>query len=110
MLCLFVSEGHRNVVAFHLGNRRFIPRIKPSVRFRDLFDAQGDGVAQVGFGADVGEVVRHGVKIEQSIFPVHNFLHFSSTFFQPGHPHLGMLPAAPSNPHANPPFFKKFCP
>ena len=64
MLCLlFVLEGHRNVVAFHLGNRRFIPRIEPCVGFRDFFDAQGDVVAQVGFGVDVGEVVLHGVKV-----------------------------------------------
>ena len=70
MLLLFVLEGHWDFVAFHLGNRRFIPRIEPCVGFRDLFDAQGDGVAQVGFGADVGEVVRHGVKVGQRIFPV----------------------------------------
>ena len=77
MLCLFVLEGHRNVVAFHLGNRRFIPRIEPSVRFRDLFDAQGDSVAQVGFGADVGEVVCHGVRVGERGFVVQNFLQLS---------------------------------
>ena len=93
MLCLLVLKGHRNVVAFHLGNRRFIPRIKPSVRFRDLFDAQGDGVAQVRFGADVGEVVCHAVKVGERGFTVQNFLQLSfiwypSLPFQKGPPIL----------------------
>ena len=71
MLCLlFVLEGHWDFVAFHLGDRRFIPRIEPRIGFRDLFDAQGDGVAQVGFGVDVGEVVRHVVKVGEKGFTV----------------------------------------
>ena len=70
MLLLFVLEGHRNVVAFHLGNRRFIPRIEPRIGFRDLFDGQGDHVLEVALGVDVGEVVRHVVKVGEKGFTV----------------------------------------
>ena len=37
------------------------PRLRD--RSREVFDAEGDAVAQVALGADVGEVVRHGVKV-----------------------------------------------
>jgi hypothetical protein len=37
------------------------PRLRD--RSREVFDAEGDHVAQVALGADVGEVVRHGVKV-----------------------------------------------
>ncbi len=46
-------------------------------RSREVFDAEGDLVAKVGFGADVGEVVRHVEKVGQRVIPVHNFLHSS---------------------------------
>lgn len=80
MLCLFVLKGHRDFVAFHLSDSRFIPRIEPSVRFRDLFDTQGDHAAQVALGVDVGEVVRHVVKVGQRLFSVQNFLQLFSDF------------------------------
>jgi len=76
MLCLFVLKGHRDFVAFHVSDRRFIPRIEPRIGFRDLFDAQGDHAAQVALGVDVGEVVRHGVKVGQRLFFVQNFFRF----------------------------------
>lgn len=75
-----VSKGHWDFVAFHLCNRRFVPRIEPSVGFCDLFDAQGDHVLEVAFGADVGEVVRHGVKVRQRLFSVQKFFRFFSDF------------------------------
>jgi len=37
------------------------PRLRD--RSREVFDAEGDAVAQVALGADVGEVVRHVVKV-----------------------------------------------
>ena len=79
-MLLFVLKGHRDFVAFHVSDSRFIPRIEPSVRFRDLFDAQGDHAAQVAFGVDVGEVVHHGVKVGQRLFSVQNFLQLSFRF------------------------------
>ena len=74
--------------------------VEPCVGFRDFFDAKGDHVAEVGFGADVGEVVLHGQTMGQRGFSVHNFLHFSSTFFRPGEWSLGTV-SAPCKYHAN---------
>ena len=48
---------------FSLGefHRLAAPRLRD--RSREVFDAEGDHVAQVALGADVGEVVRHVVKV-----------------------------------------------
>ena len=48
---------------FGLGefHRLAAPRLRD--RSREVFDAEGDAVAQVALGADVGEVVRHVVKV-----------------------------------------------
>ena len=76
---------------------RVVPLIEPSVRLgllglgefhrgaapacgkrsRKVLDAEGDLVAEVGFGADVGEVVCHGVRVGERGFTVQNFLHSS---------------------------------
>ncbi len=91
MLCLLDSADKRH-------HPRVAPLIEPTVglgllglgqlgmrtaaptlgdRSREVFDAEGDLVAEVGFGADVGEVVRHVEKVGQRVFAVHNFLHSS---------------------------------
>lgn len=75
-----VLKGHRDFVAVHARDGFVIPRIEPSVGFGGLFDAQGDHVAQVVLGADVGEVVRHVVKVGQRLFSVQNFSQLFSDF------------------------------
>ena len=49
-------------------------------RSREVFDVEGDLLAEVGFGADVSEVVRHVVKVGQRFFSVQNFLQLFSDF------------------------------
>jgi len=44
--------------------------VEPCVGFRDLLDTQGDHAAQVALGVDGGEVVRHGVTLEELGFSV----------------------------------------
>ena len=76
MLCLLDSANQ-------FLHPRVVPLIEPSVRLgllglgefhrltaprlrdrsREVFDAEGDAVAQVALGTDVGEVVRHVVKV-----------------------------------------------
>ena len=58
-----------------LGMRTAAPTLGD--RSRKVFDAEGDLVAEVGFGADVGEVVCHGVRVGERGFTVQNFLHSS---------------------------------
>ena len=53
-----VRLGLLGLGEFH---RLAAPRLRD--RSREVFDAEGDAVAQVALGADVGEVVRHGVKV-----------------------------------------------
>jgi len=45
-------------------------------------------------------VLCHAAKVGHSGFSVHNFLHFSSTFFRPGEWSLGTV-SAPCKYHAN---------
>ena len=55
---------------FGLGefHRLAAPRLRD--RTREVFDAERDHVAQVALGADVGEVVRHGITVGQNSFSV----------------------------------------
>ena len=50
--------------------------VEPFVRLVDLFDAQGDHVADVALGADGGEVVCHGVTLVDGMFSVYFFFTF----------------------------------
>jgi len=63
---------------FSLGefHRLAAPRLRD--RSREVFDAEGDHVAQVALGADVGEVVRHGVTLVDAAFSVYFFFRLFS--------------------------------
>ena len=90
----------------HRGVGVNLPRTIESVELVTSEDRGGDSV-------DVDREVHfvcHGHTMGQESSFVQNFSHFSSTFFRPGHPHLGTLPAALATPMPTPPFFKKFCP
>ena len=52
--------------------------VEPCVRLVDFFDVQGDHAAQVVLGADVGEVVCHGVTLVDAVFSVYFFFTFFS--------------------------------
>ena len=58
---------------FGLGefHRLAAPRLRD--RSREVFDAEGDAVAQVALGANVGEVVCHGVTLVDVAFSVYFF-------------------------------------
>ena len=63
---------------FSLGefHRLAAPRLRD--RSREVFDAERDHVAQVALGADVGEVVRHGVTLVDAAFSVYFFFRLFS--------------------------------
>ena len=63
-----VRLGLLSLGEFH---RLAAPRLRD--RSREVFDAERDHVAQVALGADVGEVVRHGVTLVDAAFSVYFF-------------------------------------
>ena len=73
-------KRHRDLVVVHASHGAFVALIEPCVGFGDLGGGHDDHVVEVVLGADVGEVVCHGVTLVDAVFSVYFFFRLFSDF------------------------------